>query len=57
LCKKRKEINCTIKTTFAAGVCGLSVAAILTGQIGPGVIVGVVCAGLIVQSVNCWNSI
>lgn len=56
-CRRRKEIACTSYTIFTAGMCGLSVAAILTGQIPEGVAVGALCLALIANTIDCWNNI
>lgn len=57
VCRNLKRIHCTSLTVFAAGVCGLTVVAILTQQYAAAFGAGTACAWSIYASIDCWNSI
>jgi len=57
VCKNRKKIDCTVRSVFAAGICGISVGSIITGSIVVGAFTGVLCYTTVVDAINCWKNI
>lgn len=56
-CKNKKKVDCIWRTGITSITCGISVAAILTGQVAGGVAVAPHCIYFAADAINCWRNI
>lgn len=56
-CRNKKIIDCTIRSVFVVGVCGGSVALLISGDYVVGAFAGVLCYIYVEDAINCWKNI
>lgn len=56
-CRNKKIIDCTIRSVFAVGVCGGSVALLISGNYVVGAFGSVFCYIYVEDAINCWKNI